>query len=266
MKYILLISLLSLGLTALTGQTATILQTGHVDLDFNYDDGWKTGVHHDAAGHLETDEAIFYLTTDSYPSGSAISRPTGSQWDFIGVDAGETFYLVPQTQQSAIVWPGFASEETTGGTLASYSEVDSRVTATAARWITISLLSVQYYGEGTGAFSLWSTGGFGEATVWMSTADGGVTSDDKFLFLEGGHTHLNWGFGDEGFYEITLQASAYLNDGSMTYVQSDPITFQFGVGTTVIPEPSTWLLLILGTGFLVFLMNRIPSNTKGKTP
>lgn len=239
-------------------RAAVILDSGHVDLDFNYSSGtWQTGIDHETAGVLAPADAVFYADpTTAYPNGSAISRPAGAQWDFVGVAEGETFYLLPQVQSSPIVWPGFASEETLPGTFAAYAETDPRVSASAARWITIRLLEVAYYGEGDGEFSLWSTGAFGSSTVWMSTAEGGIAAADKFLFLEGGHTHLNWGFSDIGFYEITFEAAAFLNDGFMTPVSSGPVTFNFGVGTTAIPEPTASALALGSAAFLALRLRR----------
>lgn len=243
-----------LALLALAGATASlpavVLDDGHLDIALNYSGGWTAGLHHDDSGQTyEPADTVLYASTAAYPAGSGISRPAGSTWDFIGVGAGETFYFFPQNQQSGILWPGFSSEETDPGTLASYAETDPRVSSGAAPWITVQLTDVQYYGEGDGAFSLWSTGTFGSPTVWMSTANGGITASDKFLFLEGGHTHMNWGFGDIGFYELTFTVSAFLNDGLMTPVSSE-VTLQFGIGTTVIPEPQTLGLVVLAAAFL----------------
>ncbi len=59
----------------------------------------------------------------------------------------------------------------------------------------------------------------------------------------------SWGFGDVGFYELTFTVSAFLNDGLMTPVSSE-VTLQFGIGTTVIPEPETLGLVVLAAAFL----------------
>ncbi|MBC2593034.1 TIGR03769 domain-containing protein [Ruficoccus amylovorans] len=231
-----------------------ILDQGHVDLDFNYSGGsWQVGVHHDSVGYLNPSDVVFHARDEAWNAGARINRPSGSQWDFIGTEAGEPIWILPQTQEPSIVWPGFASEETAPGTFAAYSSLDPRVTDTPSRWITIQLKSVEYIGEGTGNFSLWSTGALGATTVWMSTVDG-ITTNDSFLFLEGGHVHLNWGFTDIGLYKITLEASGYLNDGSMTPTSSGDWTYNFGVG--VVPEPQTIGFLALAALAVLLLRRR----------
>lgn len=234
-------------------RAVTILDQGHVDLDFNYSGGsWDVGVHHDSVGHLVPSDVVFYLRDEAWNTGSRINRPAGTQWDFIGVDAGDPFWLVPQVQETEIVWPGFASEETAAGTFASYSNPDSRVTSSPSRWITVHLKEIEYIGDGDGYFSLWSTGAFGSSTLWMSTVDG-ITETDEFLFLEGGHVHLNWGFSDLGIYNITLEATAFLNDGEMTPTSSGDWTFTYGVG--VVPEPQAIGLVIM-TGLAALIYRR----------
>ena len=50
----------------------------------------------------------------------------------------------------------------------------------------------------------------------MSTAEGGLTGDDAFYLVEGAHIHYNWAFTARGYYEVDVQATAYL--------ASDPTT------------------------------------------
>lgn len=224
----------------------TVLETGHVDLDFNVIGGaWQIGLHHQTQGSFAPGEAILHARDEPFgEGGSRASRTAGSQWNFIGVDEGDPFYLFPQNNQPGVLWPGMAAEDTQSNTLALYPESDPRASTTPAPWISIQVMHIAYYGDGDGHFSLWSSGSLGETTVWMSSVNE-LSADDRFLFLSGGHTHMNWGFSDLGYYGITFQASAFLNDGNMTPIVSDPVTFHFGIGTTVIPEPSTYALLLL---------------------
>lgn len=237
-----------------TASAQVILEDGHVDLDFNYRNGaWTVGIHHFASGTHAPGSAVMYGRTHAGAGGTQVTRPGGTTWDFTGVEAGQAFYVFPQTEATGVVWPGFASEDTSPGTFASYSLSDPRVTTSPARWMSVHLRQVEYFGDGVGHFSLWSTGAFGAPTVWMSTVDG-ITDNDTFFFLEGGHTHMNWGFSDIGYYRITLETTAFLNDGSMTPTSSGWWTFDFGIGTTVIPEPQ--VLFLLGLVAMFFLVMR----------
>jgi len=233
-----------LGLQVLTAQV--IIDQGHTDINFDFtDQQWVVKVRDLDQVLYDPSDVILYAFDEASPNGSRITRPSGTQWDFLGVDAGESLYFFPQSENANILFPGFSADGTIGGPsspLAAYSESDSRVSSTPARWITIHLREVTYFGEGDGHFSMWRATGT-ETTVWMSTAQGGITSTDKFLMQAGGHNHMNWGFSDVGVYDITFEATAFLNDGNMTPTSSGLHTFRFGIAA--IPEPSSLALLLL---------------------
>ena len=236
-----------------------VMDEGHVDLDFDYIGGeWVITVNHDDFPAVAPGDALLHARDDAWPSGSRLERPPGDNWNFVGVGAGESFWHFPQTQQSGILWPGFAAENTPHGTLAAYSELDPRVTDTAARWISISLEEVRFTGEGDGHVSLWTTGAFGDQNVFWSTFDE-PEHGNIWYQLEGGHSHMNWAFSDPGLYELDLRASAFLNDGEMTLVESDIVTFEFGIG--VIPEPKTYTLLAGLAAYAAILVIRRKRNT-----
>src|SRR5262249_24087357 len=92
-------------------------------------------------------------------------------------------------------------------------------------WIKLSLRDVR----GPGHFSVWQPGTFGSYTLWMSTYDGGITSDDALFQLAQGHTHYNWAFTAPGMYEIDFQASAYLGPGMSNPTTSAVVTYYFCV-------------------------------------
>ncbi len=252
MKKLLLIAAAVLPLAASPAQT--LIQSGHTDLDFNFSGGvWTTGIDHTPTGTYGAGGAILHARDQTSPDGSRFTRPAGSTWDFLGSAANAPVYiLLANSVPAGVLELGFSSEGTPGGTFASYGETDSRVTATAAPWITISLKNVTYFGEGAGHFSIYETPG-GQPKIWMSTADGGITDQDKYLFLQGGHTHVNWGFSDVGFYEVTFEASAILNNAERTLVKSGDVTFQFGVGVVAVPEPGTIILAAVGLIWFVGL-------------
>ena len=114
---------------------------------------------------------------------------------------------------------------------------------------------------GGAEFSLWQTSGGGTPPkVWMSTADGGITSDDVFYVLEGGHAHANWGFSEAGYYQIDFRFSGVLS-GTMETVQTPVKTWHFGVEhqPEAIPEPSAFALLALAGAAAMLLGRRLGS-------
>jgi hypothetical protein len=184
------------------------------------------------------DEVLHYV----HPQ-ARLNRPGGSQWDFLGMAAGQPVWILPQAQNANLLFLGTASEETPLGTFAAYTETDPRVFGGAPfPWLTLQVTGVR----GPGHFSAWQTDGFGTPVSFASTADGGLTSADKLFILEGGHAHYNLGFSRQGFYEIDIQASGYLGAGQTNQTTSPIHTFYFSVDdvlkvTSVTPTESGFL-------------------------
>lgn len=212
----------------------TILTSGHVDfVDVVYDvnDGWEASIH-DEDSDIEYDPAttLLYVKPEA-----ASTRPGGSQWDFLGVGAGQTVWVLPQIEDPNLLYGGIASEEMPGDFFDEYFNADPRVNA-SGRWLAFSVVDVR----GPGSFSVWTTDQFGDPTVWIASADG-LGATDVFFGLEGGHDHFNWGFTATGLYEVDFMVSAYL-DGQR--IESDPWTVNFGV--EAVPEPTTLGALLVG--------------------
>jgi surface-anchored protein len=230
------------------------LITEHVDINIQNSGGaWSVGPRNsDVSPEIQyaNDEAVMYAGAPSLTA-----RPAGSQYNFIGVGAGESFYLLPQSQDSDLLYLGFAAYGLTPSTVDRYSpasESKGRV-ASNARWVKASLMDVKHFNSdgsaGTGAFSLWQTGSFGDATVYMSSyndgtanLDGngldvtdGVSSDDAMWIVAGGHAHFNFGFTKTGRYEVDLKLSTYFGDDGLNtpntagYSESEVITVYFSV-------------------------------------
>lgn len=182
-----------------------ILSTEHVDVGIAYEDGaWDLHVHdEDNDAEYEPGAALLHVG-----AAALLVRPEGGELDFIGVGAGETFYLLPQSQNPELLYLGVAAEEVEPGTFA-----DGRVR--------LSLKAV----NGPGEFSLWRATDDGPE-VLMATSDG-ITAEDFVLVLEGGHEDLNWGFTAQGRYEVTFEAVATLPDG--TVISSGDVTYYFSV-------------------------------------
>jgi surface-anchored protein len=197
------------------------LLMGHVDgIEANFANGqWQMGTwERDTDTHDAPGSVLFVAVP-----GARTGRPSGSQWDFLGVGEGGTVWILPQYQDPSLLYLGTNNEGTDPGDLLSYMETDPRLPHdVGVPWIKASVLSVR----GPGDFSIFSTDSFGTPTVWVDTADNPnghngapLDSSDALWFIAGGHVHYNWGFTARGYYDITVQASAFLPDGTPTSSQ-----------------------------------------------
>jgi surface-anchored protein len=122
---------------------------------------------------------------------SRTTVPAGATWSFLG-SAGSSVWILPQTQNAALLWPGWNTEDTAGA-------------------VTLKLESV----SGPGRFVLYTTGAFGAPSVKFNSADG---LPDTFAVAGGTHAHGNWAFGAAGTYTLTFRALASGRDsGTRTY-------------------------------------------------
>lgn len=236
-----------------------VLDSGHMDLVFNFSGGqWQVAIEHDDFPDPFTNlSSVVMFGEDALPEDSphgikVASRPPGSGWDFLGVSAEQPFYSMPRLALDDPLDPGWNAESTTTSDLLLYSEGDPRagsISGSAQRWITITLESVRYTGEGDGYVSLWAGGPPASNQLYFSTYQESIdpSFESKYFLIAGGHQHASWGFSDPGFYEVDLRASAFLADGTPT--QSEIYTFQFGIG--VIPEPSGLMLAALALAALM---------------
>jgi len=171
-----------------------------------------------------------------------LTRPVGTAFDFLGAAAGEPVWVLPQSQQPHVPYPGIGAEDTSATTFAKHLETDPRL-GTEAAWIRVSLVAVR--GPAGGHFSLYQSTATGPK-VWMASADG-VTAQDAAWIVPGGHTHYNWAFTRPGNYQIDIVASGYLdlntngtyNPGIDAYTESGVTTYYFQVNETGGPQPYT---------------------------
>lgn len=198
---------------------AVILQ-GHTDVGIAFEDGeWEPHIHDEANDvEYETNGAVLYVGPQA-----AKARPAGAEFDFIGVPAGSPIWQLPHSPPNPeLLQLGFGTEEIESGTF-----LDGV--------LRIRLLAV----NGPGQFSVWRSTDDGPA-VFMSTADG-ITDEDVFTALEGGHADLNWGFTAKGRYEVTFQPWGYLDDGDAVADYGPEATYYFSVdnlGTVQFAKPT----------------------------
>lgn len=212
------------------------IEYGHVDFNFCFENGvWKTGliwevdgnpvVGDPAAGALRPPGLAVLIAKDQrYQPGNRVRRPSSAVWDFVGVDPGAPFWWFPQSNWSG-VWPGF----NICGNCASWFEDDPRVLATGP-WKVVTLKNLRYIGKGDGRFSMWTTGTFGDLTVWMKTIDG-ISELDRYYVGAAGHAHPAMGFSALGLYEVTFDVTCYAGPGKANPQTSPEVSCYFAVGT-----------------------------------
>lgn len=213
-------------------QAGNLLKTIHVDHSFRYLGGdWEIVIHgNDGDPDLDPDETVLIVIDGAFPAdGGRATRPAGARWDFLGADANEDVWIIPQAF-TPLLWPGWRSE----GNFAPYFNNDPRL-GFDSPFVRVSLVQAGYSGVGDGHFSIWSNQTGGNTKVWVSTADG--ISDEDAYYFSSGHSHTNLGFSDPGVYQIDYQASAFLsNSGGNPLVGTNPVaspvqSFYYAVGT-----------------------------------
>ncbi|GIE31914.1 hypothetical protein Ait01nite_049590 [Actinoplanes italicus] len=135
-----------------------------------------------------------------------IDVPAGDGYAFLG-EAGDKVYLLPQSQQAGIVWPGWNTqhESVVGGTKGT---------------VTWRLKQV----DGPGEFKLFLTGSFGTPEVVFDSAE---RLPQQLGIAPNTHAHGNWAFTKAGVYRLTVEMAATTTAGKAV---SDTKTLTFAVG------------------------------------
>jgi surface-anchored protein len=198
---------LAAGVVPATATPVVVLSTGHVDaVDVHYEEGeLELHVHDETVDpSVERDPAdvVFRVLP-----GARTTVPSDPAYAFLG-RAGAPVWILPETQDPDLLWPGLSTEEIEPGVFAGDT-------------VTLKLWRVR----GPGALSVFTTDAFGTPTVLANSGDG---TPDQVTLTTGGHRHVNWGFTRAGTYKAVVQAAGTLADG--TRVVSDPAVYTFQVG------------------------------------
>jgi surface-anchored protein len=152
-------------------------------------------------------ETILHAKPGASPAGSQLNVPASPTFSFLG-DPGDPVWILPEVQNSNLLWPGLSTERINSGVLQGNQ--------------------VQYHLE--------SVSGPGDFHMYNSTAFGGVTirytTDAAFpqtlTAPINTHAHYSWAFSEEGTYTLTFRATATLANGTQISSPSVPYTFVVG--------------------------------------
>jgi surface-anchored protein len=129
--------------------------------------------------------------------------PGNSAYAFLGA-AGSPVWILPQTQNANLLWPGWNTERLTSATFST-----TRTTLTSVTG---------------GQFAIFTTNAFGSPTVLFDSGNG---LPDTISVPTNTHAHASWAFKSAGTYTVTFQVAADLVGGGT--VTSAPASFTFEV-------------------------------------
>lgn len=189
------------------GTGRTEISSGHVDMGPRFNNGTFELMIHDDHGTTpvwRSADDVLYRGSDQ-----AIRQvPDDERYSFVGAQAGQQVYVIPQTETKGVVWPGWNTQ-------------DPKVVSQIPRGVNLTLEAV----HGPGQFTLYlENGNFSKPQVlWDSSKPGA-----QDIWVEKNtHTHANWVFTQPGAYVLKVRAHAELADGSTV---TDTRYLKFAIG------------------------------------
>ncbi len=184
------------------------LAEGHVDLGPRLVDGaWELFVHDDSRAGRSVWRPLEHAVVRVADT-ALQTVPDDAAYSFLGVAPGRQVHVVPQTQDPAVVWLGWNTQ-------------DPAVLEAVDRGVTLGLSGV----EGPGELVVYlQDGGFGAPDVLWDSRESGP--QDLWVDVNT-HTHANWVFTEPGVHLVTITARAAFVDGSEVTTTG---TLRFAVG------------------------------------
>lgn len=189
-----------------------VIPDGHVDLGPRLADGrWTLWARDDrqVPAVWRTPEDTVFQVTDA----AILPAPDDPDFAFLGVEAGQDVYVIPQVQKSDVVWLGWNTQ-------------DPDVVPLLDRGASLTLHGVDGPGDvvlflqegiDTPPHVLWNSRDQLPQSLWMEVNT---------------HTHANWVFTRPGVYLLDVEVHADLLDGTSV---SDRSTLRLAVGNAVDP-------------------------------
>ena len=187
---------------------SAVIDTGHVDIGPRMVDGqWSVALRDDSGAHpvwRDPDRTVLRVT-----DAALMAAPTGSDYAFMGAQAGEQYYVVPQTQNPDAVWLGWNTQ-------------DPGVVSAIDRGATMRIGSVSGPGR---TWMFLQDGTFGKPRLLVD----GQSGQAQDVWVDAStHVHANWVFTAPGVYTAALTFSARTTDGRQV---SAATTLRFAVGS-----------------------------------
>ncbi|MFO0907143.1 MAG: choice-of-anchor M domain-containing protein [Isosphaeraceae bacterium] len=229
------IAILAVGFTTAGARAdyENVYSAGHADLNISYNSGagalhlnYEFGTNAvingvvlgaGGAGEREANTITVLLAANTLGVGAA-----GLPAPF----AGNPLWVLPQTSQAGKPFLGIGAESIDPGLFQNDT-------------LTLTLTGFSQRPAG-GEFVLWQNGS--EATPFMNSANG-LSSADHVDATAGAHDHFNWGFTQEGTYDLNFRATGTLTNGTLLTTNA---IYRFQVGTQAVPEPGTFALASVG--------------------
>jgi len=168
-------------------------------------------------------------STDPSVVAPSTPRPAGTNWDFVGVAAGEPLYIFPSSgTPNSVPYIGWGTESPT------------------------------LVGQGFDhVFSLYTN----TSTIFMATANG-ISAVDAITLTLGQHRHFFMTFTQPGSYDLTFGFEG-LNGAGGPVIMTGSDTYRFEI--QVVPEPGTVALAAAGLAGLAAFARRRRANRGSQT-
>ena len=186
---------------------ASVISRGHVDLGPRIVDGQWMVRARDDSGQTPVWRApantVLHVT-----DAALMDAPTDDMYNFMGANAGQRWYVVPQTENPQAVWLGWNTQ-------------DPAVTQTVDRGVTMRIGPIVGPGK---SWLFLQNGTFGEPLLLV---DGQLPQPQDVWVDVNTHVHANWVFTEPGIYLARVEFSATTRDGATL---SDHTVLRFAVG------------------------------------
>ena len=188
-----------------------VIERGHVDLGPKIVDSKPEILARDDSGETplwRPLDSLVFRVTDS----GKLQVPSDPSYSFLHAREGESYWVIPQTQNPRVVWLGWNTQ-------------DPELIKVMGSGATMTLGNLQGPGK---AWLFLQDGAFGAPTVLYDSS----TSSQSDIWVEANtHVHANWAFSAPGAYALSVRWC--FGDKETPQCVSDTLRFVVGDGAKV---------------------------------